>query len=220
MAVELSPKVLGRPAFEQELVRAVERDELVTLGLLDLDHFKEVNDTHGHDAGDRVLTAVTERLVGAAETSGGFVARLGGDEFAIGLPGVPLEQGFLEMDRLRAGVHELSGVLPQQKDYRPSVSIGVASYPRDVRKVDDLVARADQALWQAKEAGRNQVALPTPEDMILKSNYYTAAQLGRLKKLAESKQKRESVLLREALDDLLRKYDVRSAEPPFLQRGE
>jgi predicted signal transduction protein with EAL and GGDEF domain len=137
------------------------------------------------------------------------VGRIGGDEFAIVLPGVPLEQAFLEMDRLRAAVHELADLLPAQKAYRPSISAGVASYPRDVRRVEDLIARADQALWQAKETGRNQVALPTPEDMILKSNYYTAAQLGRLKKLAEAKKKRESVLLREALDDLLRKYDVK-----------
>ncbi len=209
MAVELTPKVLGRAAFEQELARAGGQDELVTIGLLDLDNFKEVNDNHGHDAGDRVLSAVTERLVAAAEKAGGFVGRLGGDEFAVALPGVPLEQAFLEMDRLRGAVHEISGVLPNDKDYRPSISIGVASYPRDVRKIDDLIARADQALWQAKETGRNQVALPTPEDMILKSNYYTAAQLGRLKKLAEAKKRRESVLLREALDDLFRKYDVK-----------
>lgn len=79
---------------------------------------------------------------------------------------------------------------------------------RDAKDPDGLRQQAAQALYQAKEAGRNGVALPSREEMVLRSCSYTTSQVARLKKLAEQVKKKESVLLREALDDLLRKYDV------------
>jgi predicted signal transduction protein with EAL and GGDEF domain len=94
-------------------------------------------------------------------------------------------------------------------DYRLALSIGLANYPRDVQSAADLLSRADQALWSAKQAGRNAVALPSSEEMVLKTCHYTRAQVGRLKMLAEKRGAKESTLLREALDDLLRKHDVR-----------
>jgi diguanylate cyclase len=75
--------------------------------------------------------------------------------------------------------------------------------------MEGLMRQADHALYQAKESGRNAVGLPAREEMVLRSCYYNTAQIARLKKLAEGLKKKESVLLREALDDLLRKYDVK-----------
>lgn len=88
-----------------------------------------------------------------------------------------------------------------------TASIGVAAAPRDAKTPSELMRKADLALYAAKDQGGNAVALAPGDEMVLKSSYYTAAQLGRLKSLAERQKKKESVLLREALDDLLRKYD-------------
>ncbi|CAA9261541.1 MAG: diguanylate cyclase/phosphodiesterase (GGDEF & EAL domains) with PAS/PAC sensor(s) [uncultured Chloroflexi bacterium] len=208
-AVDRLTGLLEGASFREELQRVAQGADLLTLGLLDADNFKELNDTHGHAAGDALLTAVGQRLKALAEQAGGVAGRIGGDEFAVVLPGVSLESGFLQMERFRAGVTAVEGLVPEVPGYRPSISIGVANYPRDVKSAGDLLARADQALWQAKEAGRNQVALPTVEEMVMKTCYYTTAQIGRLKRLAEKRSVTESSLLREALDDLLRKHDVK-----------
>jgi diguanylate cyclase (GGDEF)-like protein len=194
----------------QALEELVAQDVTVTVGVLDVDSFKELNDVYGHDTGDRALASLGQRLKVFADQAGGIAARTGGDEFAVALPRVALERGFLEFDRLRREMGaEWAASLPKVDGRGLTVSIGVASYPRDARTAADLVRRAGQALWQAKEAGRDQVALPSPDEMVLKSSYYTVAQLSRLKRLAEAKNQKESVLLREALDDLLRKYDVK-----------
>jgi diguanylate cyclase (GGDEF)-like protein len=208
-AVDRLTGLLDRRAFMEAVEERVRADEVVTVGALDIDQFKTLNDSCGHAAGDQVLAAVARHLAELAERNEGMAGRVGGDEFAIALPGKTLEQGFLAFEQLRRDVAADTAVLPQEaKGFRLTISIGAANYPRDVKNAADLLSRADQALWQAKEGGRDQVALPAPEEMVLKSNYYTTAQLGRLKRLAESAKKKESVLLREALDDLFRKYDV------------
>lgn len=79
--------------------------------------------------------------------------------------------------------------------------------PRDAKTSSELLKKAGDALWAAKDQGGDAVALAPGDEMVLKSSYYTAAQLGRLRSLAERTKKKESVLLREALDELLRKYD-------------
>jgi len=90
---------------------------------------------------------------------------------------------------------------------RCTASIGVASAPRDAKTLHDLRRKADLALHAAKEQGGDTVGLTPSDEMVLKSSYYGQAQLARLKALAERQRKKEAVLLREALDDLLRKYD-------------
>ena len=91
--------------------------------------------------------------------------------------------------------------------YRATATIGVANAPRDARTAEQLLRKADLALYAAKEQGGNAVGLPPAEDMVLKSSYYSVAQLARLKALAERKKTKEAVLLREGLEDVLRKYD-------------
>jgi diguanylate cyclase len=195
----------NRTALNSTLDRLVGEAESVALATLDIDRFLEINTAFGHEAGDRLLQALAALL---AEVAPGNVYRLSGDEFAIVLPGVSLEQAFLRMEALRERVQGMSGSfgLPERREV--TVTIGVAQYPRDARDVRGMLQAADAALQAAKENGRNQVALPPAEEMSMKSCYYSTASLRKLKALAERLGRKESQLLREALDDLLRKYDL------------
>jgi diguanylate cyclase (GGDEF)-like protein len=127
--------------------------------VLDMDHFKWVNDTHGHLDGDRVLreaAAVLEQLV----RSGDLVGRFGGEEFVVLLPDIRLPQLLQVAERLRKGVERHVVPLPRGS-VRLTVSVGGAVHPRDGDSVDALLARADENLYRAKRAGRNQVVIDT-----------------------------------------------------------
>jgi predicted signal transduction protein with EAL and GGDEF domain len=136
---------------------------------------------------------------------------MGGDEFALLAPGAALEPVFLRAEQLR---QELDAALAKAVPHGQNctVSIGVANTPRDTKtrgpaSAEELMRKADLALLAAKEQGGDAVGLTPSDDMVLKSSYYSAAQLGRLKGLAERQKKKEAALLREALDDLLRKHE-------------
>ncbi|GKU76353.1 hypothetical protein L3i20_v207500 [Paenibacillus sp. L3-i20] len=166
----------------------------------------ELNDTYGHEVGDRALVAISEVL---QEQFPGQAYRISGDEFAIALSGISLEQAFLRMEGLRQHISESqhrfrTGELSSREF---TATIGVAQYPRDAKDAAALRRSADAALENAKENGRNQVSLPPNEEMIMKSCYYPSSMVRRLKTLAEKLKKKESVLLREALSDLLHKQD-------------
>lgn len=202
---------LGGPAFTGALnmvwKEARGRSESqTTLLLFDLDNLHELNTVHGREAGDRALTATISELSRAAKREGWTLGRLGGDEFALLAPGITVETGFLRADGLR---REIDAALAKAlaRGQRCTVTVGVANIPRDARGPDDLMRKADLALYAAKEQGGDAVGLAPGADMVLKSSYYSAAQLARLKALAERRKTKEAVLLREALEDVLRKYD-------------
>jgi diguanylate cyclase (GGDEF)-like protein len=197
--------LLDAPAFGAKAAQAAAKETTVSWLAIDLDHLHELNLTLGRDAGDRFITAATKAIRTAAGRERWTVGRLGGDEFAVLLPGVPLEQAFLRADSLRGEIsHALEKAVPER---RCTASIGVANYPRDAKSVDELKGKADLALYAAKEQGGGAVSLTPGENMVLRSSYYPAAQLGRLRSMAERQKKKEAVLLREALEDLIRKYD-------------
>jgi predicted signal transduction protein with EAL and GGDEF domain len=135
--------------------------------------------------------------------------RVSGDEYAVVLPGATLEQSFLTMEAFRAAVYGAQSEfrLPDGSGFDVSVTVGVAQFPRDGKDEPGLMNAADAALRAAKEAGRNQVALPPNEEMVMKSCYYPATMVRKLKQLSDKLKKKESILLREALGDVLRKYD-------------
>ena len=146
----------NRRRFERQLAREVARTERYghpfCLLLVDIDHFKEVNDAHGHDAGDEAL-----RLVANAIQSGtrgiDTGARIGGDEFAVILPETDLARGLEVAERLRASI----GSLAIEGTGRVTASVGVAELPTCAPGGDELRAAADAALYEAKRGGRDQV---------------------------------------------------------------
>jgi diguanylate cyclase (GGDEF)-like protein len=202
---------LSGPAFGAALNMAWKEstgraESQITLLLLDLDNLHELNTTHGREAGDRAIGATIAELSKAAKREGWTFGRIGGDEFAILAPNVTVEVAFLRADALRRDLDAaIAKVLTRGQ--RCTVSVGVANIPRDAKGPEDLMRKADLALYAAKEQGGDTVGLTPGDDMVLKSSYYSAAQLARLKALAERKKTKEAVLLREGLEDVLRKYD-------------
>jgi diguanylate cyclase len=193
----------GRVAMEDELAQRLGQREPFAVALVDVDFFQEINDGYGHGEGDRTLQKLAALL---GEAGLGTAYRISGDEFALVIPQVTLEQAFLQVERLRALV---SGTAFGLADGRTvTITAGVAHSPRDAKEVQALLNAADAALLSAKEGGRDQVALPPNEEMVLKSCYYSSASLRKLKTLAERLSQRESYLLRDALTDLLRKHDA------------
>jgi diguanylate cyclase (GGDEF)-like protein len=140
-------------AFARCVTRSVRAGTPLTLLMIDIDHFKHVNDRHGHQAGDRTLRAVAQTLASALRPQD-LVARYGGEEFAALLPDVPVQDAQTIAERLRSGVERASLRWP----IPVTVSIGAAALePADA--LEQLVARADRALYRAKRAGRNRVRL-------------------------------------------------------------
>lgn len=145
--------------LDRELSRTERRDHSgdgLCVALLDVDHFKLVNDKHGHQAGDEVLRALSETM-SATMRQGDFVARFGGEEFLVILPETTLEGGTATAERLRQAVLDASHhALPG--DDPITVSIGLAIHIHG-RRIEETLGLADQALYDAKHRGRNQVSV-------------------------------------------------------------
>lgn len=123
--------------------------------LLDLDHFKRINDTHGHAAGDHALQEVVMLLKSALRDQD-YVGRLGGEEFAVILPGADVAVACDVGERLRQRVMN-TWLYTQAGEVRITVSVGVAALMPDDARVEDLLRRSDKALYTAKTAGRNRL---------------------------------------------------------------
>lgn len=208
MKTDMLTGLAGRDGMRETLGRHMSGAEGVALATLDLDNFLSVNQEFGHDTGDHVLRTVADLLQSDTQNSGGTAFRLSGDEFAAVLPGLTLEQAFLQMEVFRKTVETAVERFALPDTRRVTVTVGVAQFPRDARDVPGLTRAAEAALASAKEGGRNAVALPPNEDMVMKSCYYPAAAVRKLKTLSDKLGRKESVLLREALTDLIAKYDV------------
>jgi len=206
MHVDALTGLPDRAALKAAIEGALEAGQGFGLALLDVDHFLEINEKHGHSVGDEVLRALAT-ILGEQAPEG--VYRVSGDEFAVLLPGAGLEQAFLRLEGIRAGVEASRQRFGLPDGLAVTVTAGVAEYPRDAKDEPGLMRTVDAALMSAKEGGRNRVGLPPNEEMVMKSCYYSAGSLRKLKILAERLKRKESILLREALDDLLRRYDQR-----------
>lgn len=140
----------------KEFQRAGRKKHSLSLALLDIDHFKTINDTHGHQQGDAVLTALAAVIQGELR-SYDVVARYGGEEFIALLPDTSAAEGIAVAERLRLAVARMVFPTPLER-LRVTVSLGVAAYPAErVATVDDLIREADAALYRAKNGGRNRV---------------------------------------------------------------
>jgi two-component system, cell cycle response regulator len=142
--------------LEIEVTRAERTIENLSLLMLDIDHFKKVNDIYGHQSGDAVLKAVADVAKGNLRNYD-IAARYGGEEFVVVLPNTPLSEASLVAERLRESVQALSFPAPLD-GLTTTVSIGVATFPStQVDSIETLLEKADDALYRAKHAGRNKV---------------------------------------------------------------
>jgi two-component system, cell cycle response regulator len=143
--------------LDSELKFAQRHGTALSLLMLDLDHFKKVNDTYGHLAGDTVLSTIATALVKAVRNED-VVARFGGEELAIILRAIEIDSAHLMAERLRKLV-EATTIACDGRDLRATVSIGLAGFPSTPCKTpEQLVEAADKALYRAKNAGRNRVS--------------------------------------------------------------
>ena len=157
-------KVYNKRYFAERIASemrfAVRHKAMLALLMIDIDHFKQINDTHGHLAGDRILVAVAQTLARSIRNED-VVARLGGEEFAVLLRATPLEHVRGTADRLRKLVEAVS-VEREGGDGPPlqvTVSIGIGAFPEAAVKTPaELIEIADQELYKAKHAGRNRVS--------------------------------------------------------------
>jgi diguanylate cyclase (GGDEF)-like protein len=148
-----------RTMFEREVVRTMHANRALCLMMIDVDNFKLFNDRYGHIAGDRVLVAVAEALREYLRPTD-LMARFGGDEFAVLLPDLQLKQARQTAERIRQQVAALS---PPSLATAVTISIGLASRTTD-DDVATLVQRADEAMYVAKQGGRNRVAVAEKSD--------------------------------------------------------
>ncbi len=139
-------------ACERELERCRRHGHRMALLMLDLDHFKTINDTYGHMTGDRVLVSFVTRVRDQLRRPD-QLGRFGGEEFILLLPDTPPESALVVAERIRAAVAKVSEGLPAI-----TVSIGVTVNRPDETDIDELLARADRALYLAKSQGRNRIA--------------------------------------------------------------
>jgi diguanylate cyclase (GGDEF)-like protein len=145
-----------RDAGDRDIAASARDHTKLALLLMDLDHFKKVNDSSGHAAGDRVLQDLAKRLRGSVRGADAVV-RFGGEEFVVLLHGADAAGAAIAAEALRLAVQEVA--LPKAcAPRRLTASIGIAVYPDDGAVLHQLLAAADRAMYAAKHAGRNQVA--------------------------------------------------------------
>ena len=144
--------------MEKELMEALRNKSPVTLAITDIDHFKKVNDTYGHLVGDAVITEVAKRLSMALRAED-VVGRIGGEEFLIILAGAKADTLFETVDRIRKKISD-TPIEHEGKEYPVTMSFGVTSaVPERAGDTLRLIKAADDALYEAKHAGRNRVAI-------------------------------------------------------------
>lgn len=143
---------------DTEIVRAMRSGESLALLLIDIDHFKRVNDAHGHLTGDQVLVGVAGMLVNQLREYD-LVGRFGGEEFVVLVPGADMLEACRVAERLRSRVRRLS-VPAADETVAVTVSVGVALFRTHGQDLIELLASADLALYRAKRSGRDRICLP------------------------------------------------------------
>ncbi|MFC4348976.1 GGDEF domain-containing protein [Kordiimonas lipolytica] len=144
-----------RDRLDAEIIDARRQGTPLSLVFFDLDHFKRVNDTYGHGAGDMVLLAVAECVSGVLRRNE-LLARVGGEEFAVLLPHTSLEQATQLAERLREVMHELTVTVDGTTELSVTMSLGVVTLATD-EGAKSFAERADAAMYEAKRLGRDRV---------------------------------------------------------------
>ena len=166
--------LLTSKSFFSELRREAARAELESrpfcVLMMDVDHFKKVNDTYGHLAGNETLEELGGVITGALR-AGDVAARFGGEEFAAFLLDADYAQALVAAERVRSAVEQYAfpatrrGSSEAERKHQMTISIGIASFPEDARDPVQLVELADSALYRAKRSGRNRVCAYSPKSL-------------------------------------------------------
>lgn len=161
-------RIANRRCFDRHLEaewrRAVREQRSLGLIMGDIDYFKRFNDEYGHQQGDECLHLVAQALAGQLHRQGDMVARYGGEEFIVLLPEQDLWQTRHVAERLLNAVRELNIEHIRSEQKRVTLSLGVVAFvPEQYDRIEDMVAKADKALYAAKEQGRNRLCVAPPE---------------------------------------------------------
>ena len=195
-------------AFEEEVNSILNSDaeangEVVAIALTDCDKFDHINKDFGREEGNRVLIEAG-KYIRASLPEDVKVFRIGGDEFGIIFRGtMEREDIFLLLNDMRKNYNVKTPDGVQQ-----TITVGMATAFEDANRCAELIRKADGALYRAKVAGGNKVAMAKEEKMVPKTSHFTQDQLQRLAKLSKREGVGEAILLREGLDLLLKKYDI------------
>lgn len=164
--------VYNRRFFDDRLPTEINRtrryNQPMALVMFDIDHFKKFNDTYGHRAGDFVLSSLAQHVKKSLRTQD-IVCRYGGEEFTVIMPMTKGEDAAMVMSRIRADLSDRFFYSPYDKqDFNIHISIGIARLPEDGMEASVVMRAADEALYEAKETGRNKVVLYNPASNIFK----------------------------------------------------
>lgn len=146
------------PRLHYEHQRAVRNAKVYTVAILDLDNFKIVNDRYGHDAGDKALRLLAKVMLKNCRAIDS-VARIGGEEFAILLPESSADDALVALERIRHELENTPVIVAEAQAITITVSIGIATYRSNISDADEVMVRADKALYAAKSAGRNRIVI-------------------------------------------------------------
>ena len=195
-------------AFEEEVNSILNSDaeangEVVAIALIDCDRFDHINRDFGREEGDRILIEAG-KYIRASLPEDVQVFRIGGDEFGIIFRGtLEREDIFLLLNDMKNNYN-----VKTPDGVRQTITVGMATAFEDANRCAELIRKADGALYRAKVAGGNRVAMAKEEKMVPKTSHFTQDQLQRLAKLSKREGVGEAILLREGLDLLLKKYDI------------
>ena len=150
-------------ALERELARVTREKKPLSIIIMDIDRFKRINDTYGHQTGDQFLKMIANLIAGHSRTSD-IACRYGGEEFLLVLPGTSIRTAAIRAEELRTQCNNIR-IPHENKNLKVTMSLGVASYPKHGDKAEDILVKADKALYQSKQKGRNRVSVwfETPE---------------------------------------------------------
>jgi two-component system, cell cycle response regulator len=144
--------------FVEALLACARRHQPMAVYMMDMDGLKRINDTHGHLLGAHTIATVGKRLGQIVQRAGGVVSRFGGDEFSAFVPNLDRDGGLALGETMRAAVED-EAITRGTVMAQPTISIGYASFPADGQLAEQLTRQADEALYRAKNAGRNRVSV-------------------------------------------------------------